>query len=227
MLNLDLNIPMALPSPHFRPAEPGGFSLVELLVVIAIIAVLGALLAPGAGKMRDRSREAKCAATMRALGQAVAVYQADHDGYLPANKSSSGGTAEQTWTVMLRPYLGIEDLKTYGSGTDRMAALLTCHSSEATNKPSKWWESNYAAGLCFGTDGTPRRTVTRNASATLMFIEGVTPSTRSLNITPLPWTSVGYRHGGRANAVFLDGHGESRTVADVPQTLGDVFWGAN
>jgi len=202
-----------------------GFTLIELLAVIAIIGILGGIILTAIGPVRERMNAQKCMSQMRQLGQATLLYQASNNGYLPPNNAYSGSSAEDTWTMVLRPYLDVVDDKTYGAGTKLMTEYLTCPSVEDAMKPTKWWESSYAAGLCFGTDGTPRRTLSQDSSKTVMFIENTKPSTRSLAITPPPWDSVGYRHSEQANCVYLDGHVEQLTKEEVPQSMTDVFWG--
>ncbi|MBN8708403.1 MAG: hypothetical protein BGO12_11035 [Verrucomicrobia bacterium 61-8] len=202
------------------------FSLLELLAGIGITALLAAILLPMVGRMKAQAAETRCLANLRTLAQGVSLYQAEHAGLLPPNYAFSGGTTEQIWTVVLRPYVGIDDLGRTGSGLDQMAKILTCPSvSLATDKPTKWWESNYAAGLCFGSDGSSQRMAGRKASSTVMFMESK-DKLRSMYATPLPWESVPYRHSDAVQMVFLDGHTEARKQADIPKSFDDPFWGA-
>jgi len=209
---------------HRRQAA---FSLTEILVVLGITTILSALLLPTAFGIRDRANESKCLSNLRNLAQATQLYQGEHDGYLPPNWAHSGGTADTTWTVVMRPYFQINDLNTYGTGTDQMVRALTCPSAPADEKPAKWWESNYAASLAFGTDGVPRKTLLKNAAKTLMFIDSARKG-RSLYYTPSPFDtanpSIEYRHSGSANIIFLDGHSEKRRLQDLPP-ITDSFWG--
>jgi prepilin-type N-terminal cleavage/methylation domain-containing protein/prepilin-type processing-associated H-X9-DG protein len=57
------------------------FTLIELLVVIAVIAILMAILMPALNLARDQGRKMKCAANLRSLATANALYAANNDDW--------------------------------------------------------------------------------------------------------------------------------------------------
>ena len=60
-----------------------GFTLVELLVVIAVMAIMIAWLLPALQQAREQARLVGCLSNERQIGNTVAVYTEDHDGYYP------------------------------------------------------------------------------------------------------------------------------------------------
>ena len=78
----------------------GYFTLIELLVVIAIIAILASLLLPALASAKSTARRIQCAGNLRQVGVAAAGYANDFDGFLPNCGNSSGGWPKQ-WTITL------------------------------------------------------------------------------------------------------------------------------
>jgi prepilin-type N-terminal cleavage/methylation domain-containing protein/prepilin-type processing-associated H-X9-DG protein len=71
----------------YRPGDRGrlatGFTLVELLVVVAIVSMLMAILMPSLRGVRERAKEATCAARLQQWGLAFACYANENDGFWP------------------------------------------------------------------------------------------------------------------------------------------------
>lgn len=63
-----------------RQARPGAaFTLVELLVVVAIISLLVTILMPALGRAMDVAKKVMCHQTLRNIGTAVTLYEAEND----------------------------------------------------------------------------------------------------------------------------------------------------
>ncbi len=102
-----------------------GFTLVELLVVIGIIAVLIGVLLPALARARESAYATKCAANLRAIGQAIHGYVSENKGTFPASYMYEGqgaGATEPTkgyihWSAIIFRKDGISrDPKIYSTG---------------------------------------------------------------------------------------------------------------
>ena len=67
-----------------------GFTLIELLVVIAIIGLLSSVIMASLNGARVKSRDSKRLSEIIQIRNAIALYQADHNGDFPDGKDASG-----------------------------------------------------------------------------------------------------------------------------------------
>lgn len=94
-----------------------GFTLIELLVVIAIIAILAAILFPVFAQAREAARKSSCQSNLKQLGNAVAMYTNDYDGYTINGGGDCHGAAPGSgcsrqnpqptlqWQWVIQPYV--------------------------------------------------------------------------------------------------------------------------
>lgn len=110
---------------HIVSRRSRGFTLTELLVVIAIIGLLAAILLPVLSKMRSTARKSADLASMRALGQAMHLYAAEHNGVINcwyAQTGVSAGGMENSFWGRCWPYLAQSQLRYIGPQATREVA---------------------------------------------------------------------------------------------------------
>lgn len=66
-----------------------GFTFFEVLIASAILAVLVAVIVPTLGKAHDRGKEVQCLSNLRQIGVAVQLYGADFQVYVPFTTAGS------------------------------------------------------------------------------------------------------------------------------------------
>jgi prepilin-type N-terminal cleavage/methylation domain-containing protein len=62
------------------------FTLVEMMIVVAIVVVLMAIVVPSYRAMANQSRRTTCAANLKSIGQALAIFREDYQCYPPDGK---------------------------------------------------------------------------------------------------------------------------------------------
>jgi len=208
-----------------------GFTLIELLVVIAIIAILAAILFPVFAQAREAARKASCQSNLKQLGNAIALYSADYDGYLvggggdcygsPAGCASMGNPLPgQQWQWVIQPY--VKNWQLYKCPSDPKSIL---------NAPVSYGINNVALnaeGGGFGVNesavGAPADTVMLmeigegawaelNNRETTDGVRMVGDNTvwdawdRVSKVNPgWSWNDTQPRHSGGGNVLWVDGH---------------------
>jgi len=197
-----------------------GFTLIELLVVVAIIAVLAAMLLPALSQARERARSATCMSNLKQIGIAFHLYLNDYNEFYPPNRT--WGNAN-THYFYLSPYMVKVNL--YSPGTK---AVWWCP-SDVLRKKLGYEQSSYGCTYYIGARGQKfyvKYSGTRFPSSTIYLhdcfnsLHPIMDSTISVNSWPFSTTApigtegIDFRHNGRANCLFLDGHVEGMSVAD-------------
>lgn len=183
-----------------------GFSLLELLAAVTIISVLAALVFPLTVRFRDKARETKCAANLRAISGAVGMWSSDNDGKLPNSMDAADG-----WKKRLAPYLGvvIQPGSPEPGSPEAPVTVFTCPAvkeDQTANKRSYGFNSK----LHDSTGGTDDPVMAlANKSGTILVADCFATSWLQAQ------GNLSFRHKSRANALFCDGHVESLNLVDV------------
>lgn len=81
----------------------GNFTLLELLIVIAILVILVSLLLPSLRSARCKALQVQCTGNLKQIYNAVGIYVADSDGYLPFLQKLYN--PEPKWAFLIRDYV--------------------------------------------------------------------------------------------------------------------------
>ena len=189
-----------------RSNEKSAFTLIELLVVIAIVGVLFALFLGSVSGIRNSANLVKCTSNLRQIHQLSLAWSQDNGGWVP----------QATWYSTNNPaYLNAPTLAAYGLKKELClcpaarqltnlayginSALVTANPQWGPNDDYYWRHGKY--------------NMSQLRSSVILF------SDSSLYISAS--TYAAYRHQGKANLVFADGHVETRATNDMPATA----WG--
>ena len=208
-----------------------GFTLTELLVVIVILLILGGILLPVIGLIRQAATRSVCGSNQRQVAMAAMTYAGEWEDYLPADrilKTESAATSP-AWFHRLPGYMDLSD-----TGLDRTVFHCPAWRFPATaacplvaNYPRSFKQNDYldldlATGIYQYNQTVPTNRHLRLGSvpdrdALLLFADGdlgKDGTTGNGQWGRLQESLVDFsRHRGRAVGVMLDGHTEQAHAA--------------
>lgn len=207
----------------FDTRSRGGFTLLELLVTIAIIAILAALLLPAVSRAKQKSVATGCMNNLRQWGLAVNLYTSENNDRLPFAIYKNIDADVNNFHGLLYPYLSklaFKYQKDFITGVSRCPSRLN-ESPGVHNGLKITYGMNLHNSVNY-TNADPitfSHTSVPEPSRTLLIAELSTghdhpiifdhPNyAEALANDPHPTVTnqLGYRHSGKANTLFMDGH---------------------
>src|SRR5688500_15654585 len=215
------------------------FTLLELLLAVVIIAVLAGLVVAAVQKATQTGHATACASNLRQLALANLTFAAEHEGqYVQAHERTntvrwhgvrkSDGSFDGT-RGPLAPYLGAEArVKRCPTFADALSGVDSFENSTG----GYGYNAAYIGGTPANTFAAERIVNVPHPARTVMFADTAFARTRGIQeyayCEPYQWTdaigrlrgplvpSVHFRHHGRANVAWCDGH----VTAELPAELG-------
>jgi prepilin-type N-terminal cleavage/methylation domain-containing protein/prepilin-type processing-associated H-X9-DG protein len=203
------------------------FTLIELLTVIAVVAILATILLSAVGKIKERADLTRCSSNLRQLSVAALAYANENGGKMMAlgnffqkynPDTGEWETEYDSWGHLMKSYL---EEGSWDARTDNR--LQVCPAAyESFGYPENGVYRSYA--INFDGRGWKEQVPLVNFSCperTVLFMDAALDGTDgdcyggfSTSSDKNYLIAGDWRHGGKINTVFLDGHVESFTKSE-------------
>jgi prepilin-type N-terminal cleavage/methylation domain-containing protein/prepilin-type processing-associated H-X9-DG protein len=208
-----------------------GFTLIELLVVIAIIGILTSMIFPVFARARESARQAVCMSNIKQLSMAMMMYLEDNAGrYVPAQSPDNltrwhgrRGSLDEPFNAEWGPLWGYY----YSEALKRCPSFSPTAETEGFEQGTGGFGYNaqYVGGSPVAWPGmcTPAKDVYINNPAETVLLTDTAFLDCEGNLFEYSFCEAPYyerwdspadpsthfRHNGRANVSFCDGHARS------------------
>jgi prepilin-type N-terminal cleavage/methylation domain-containing protein/prepilin-type processing-associated H-X9-DG protein len=229
---------MIPPPNRFKRAA---FSLIELLAVIAIVGVLAAVLVPSILERVEDGKRAQCASNLRQFGMAAYIYTSNHEGLFPAAfraESRPGIRYQYAWdftNVREGGAFRVEPGLLWAGTPDARIHQCPSYAGSANWLVDPNSGYNYNTSYIGAPEDPAHRDTITNPAGTALFgdgewMGGANKFMRSPRASPKDdgfsgryAGTQGYRHLGKTNVAFSDGHAathaERGTTYDGPPSF--------
>ncbi len=210
-------------------ARRNRFTLIELLVVVASLAILLSILLPALSKARDSSYKIMCANNMRQTYSILLGYAGDWGEWLPnavGRSGDYGGIVHGYWCSIVKDSFSGSDSSFWktlrcpyapkvGLGPSNLASSASSYAYGfryylSSSYPDAFFhigKAMSAKGLRLWTSASSYPVL----SDSIKIEGGVTP----MQYSALDGARVHIRHSGGAELLFMDGHVEHKSAAQI------------
>jgi prepilin-type processing-associated H-X9-DG protein/prepilin-type N-terminal cleavage/methylation domain-containing protein len=191
-------------------ARASSFTLIELLVVVAVIATLAALLLPALSSAQRKARDVQCVNNLRQMGYATVIYCQDEEDRLPFAWYNDPDPAVNNFYALLMPELYGANFDGYGDFEIRLYAcpMRLREPLVGPNPMRVSYGMNAHNSVEFPDPRTRRLAQAQEAAGTVLIADIAYPHNHPPLKTMAPY-QAGYKHRGKANILFFDGHAAS------------------
>ena len=206
-----------------RKPRAKGVTVLELVVVIVIIAILASLLLPALRSARERSRRAVCQNNLSTIFRCVAMYRNDFSEYYPPSAGwGRSEREEREWYGGYRrvgemPWKLEREMGHLHGYLDDIDAVVVCPT--VARLPEPYWIDGHVSDLGYNEHWSmlnhPEDLVQSvvKPSSVVLFCDAAGFNQDGLlagNGFVVAFTGTHFRHAGRANVLWCDGHVDSQ-----------------
>ncbi|EIQ02186.1 hypothetical protein OpiT1DRAFT_00769 [Opitutaceae bacterium TAV1] len=227
-------------------------TLIELLTVIAIIGILAGILIPTVGRVRETARTAQCASNLRQIQAAVFLWINDNRDQMPNAKAwcRNEVSTDSAYPYQISQYLNFKAQKNIDWTS--ASSPMKCETGHAKNPATAsvhfgrtysinaWATATNMDGAEIKTRVASQGYAVRlsdipHPSRMVFFLDGAVEAgggtyLTNLNAAQVPDSAappIQYVHHDSINVVFIDGHVQRITKADMQANYANndtAFW---
>lgn len=196
-----------MPAPVCQRLKEGAFTLLEVFISIAVLAAVIGLIFAAMPKVREQAHATKCVSNLRQVASALFADSTDHQGrivpHIELDPDTGKGMPGTFWHQVLREKGYLLSSRDLTVGVHFCPSLPSGGGNEESYGMRRWRRPGDLW------DTTKYLTTIKERADFFLMVDSYKTSSKRQGYFVGPGSTV-YRvrlaHGGRANALFADGH---------------------